>query len=110
MLLADPRAFGELEPHDAVAGGGRHPWRFLEVNDIIPRARGEAAKIEQEAEAYKRQKIAESEGEAQRFLAVYNEYVQSPEVTSRRLYLETMEDILADMDKIILDTGAPRSE
>ncbi len=80
------------------------------ANDIIPRARGEAARIEQEAEAYKRQKIAESEGEAQRFLAVYNEYVQSPEVTSRRLYLETMEDVLADMDKIILDTGAPRSE
>ncbi len=80
------------------------------ANDIIPRARGEAARIEQEAEAYKRQKIAESEGEAQRFLAVYNEYVLSPEVTSRRLYLETMEEILADMDKIILDTGAPRSE
>ena len=76
------------------------------ANDIIPRARGEAARIEQEAEAYKRQKIAESEGEAQRFLAVYNEYVQAPEVTSRRLYLETMEDVLADMDKIILDSGA----
>ncbi len=75
------------------------------ANDIIPRARGEAARIEQEAEAYKRQKIAESEGEAQRFLAVYNEYVQSPEVTSRRLYLETMEDVLADMNKIILDSG-----
>ncbi len=75
------------------------------ANDIIPRARGEASKIEQEAEAYKRQKIAESEGEAQRFLAVYNEYVQSPEVTSRRLYLETMEEVLADMNKIILDAG-----
>ncbi len=75
------------------------------ANDIIPRARGEAAKIEQEAEAYKRQKIAESEGEAQRFLSVYNEYVQSPEVTSRRLYLETMEEVLADMNKIILDSG-----
>ncbi len=75
------------------------------ANDIIPRARGEAARIEQEAEAYKRQKIAESEGEAQRFLAIYSEYVQAPEITSRRLYLETMEEILADMTKIILDSG-----
>lgn len=73
------------------------------ANDILPRARGEAAKILQEAEAYKQQKIAEAEGEASRYLAIYKEYKAAPEVTARRLYLETMEDVLADMPKIILD-------
>ena len=76
------------------------------ANDIIPRARGESARMVQEAEAYKQQKIAESEGEAARFLSIYNEFKLAPDVTSRRLYLETMEEVLHGMDKVILDTGA----
>jgi len=78
------------------------------ANDIIPRARGDAARVLQEGEAYKQQKIAEAEGEAARFQSIYNEYKTAKKVTSRRLYLETMEDVLAGMDKIILD-GGPNS-
>jgi membrane protease subunit HflK len=75
------------------------------ANDIIPRARGESSKVIQEAEAYKQQKIAESEGEAARYLAILKEYKTAKDVTSRRLYLETMEDVLEGMDKVILDNG-----
>jgi membrane protease subunit HflK len=72
-------------------------------NDVIPRARGEAAKITQDAEAYKRQVVALAEGEASRFLAVYNEYVKARTVTQERIYLETMEKVMADINKIIID-------
>jgi len=72
-------------------------------NDVIPRARGEAAKILQEAEAYKKQVVAAAEGEASRFLAIYNEYAKAKEVTQRRMYLETMEKVLADVDKVIIE-------
>ena len=72
-------------------------------NDVIPRARGEAAKILQQAEAYKKQVVAAAEGEASRFLAIYNEYAKAKEVTQRRMYLETMEKVLADVDKVIIE-------
>ena len=77
-------------------------------NDVIPRARGEAAKILQEAEAYKKQVVAAAEGEASRFVAIYNEYAKAKRVTQERMYLETMEKVLADIDKVIIDknTGA----
>jgi len=75
-------------------------------NDVIPRARGEAAKILQEAEAYKKKVIAMAEGEASRFLAIYNEYVKAKRVTQERMYLETMEKVLADIDKVIIDKKA----
>jgi len=75
-------------------------------NDVIPRARGEAAKILQEAEAYKKQVVAAAEGEASRFLAIYNEYVKAKRVTQERMYLETMEKVLADIDKVIIDRKA----
>ena len=76
------------------------------ANDVIPRARGEAAKILQEAEAYKKQVVAASEGEASRFLAIYTEYAKAKEVTQERMYLETMEKVLADIDKVIIDRKA----
>ncbi len=60
------------------------------ANKIIPEARGKAARIVQEAEAYKQQVIAEASGEAKRFLSVYEEYRKAPEVTRKRMYLETM--------------------
>ena len=75
-------------------------------NDVIPRARGEAAKILQQAEAYKKQVVAKAEGEASRFLSIYNEYVQAKQVTQERMYLETMEKVLADVDKVIIDKNA----
>jgi len=75
-------------------------------NDVIPRARGEAAKILQEAEAYKKQVVALAEGEASRFLAIYNEYKLAKRVTQERMYLETMEKVLADIDKVIIDKKA----
>ena len=73
------------------------------ANDVIPRARGEAQKILQAAEAYKKQVVAKAEGEASRFLAIYNEYAKAKRVTKDRMYLETMEKVLADINKIIID-------
>ncbi len=73
------------------------------ANDVIPRARGDAAKILQEAEAYKQQVVAAAEGEASRFLAIYNEYAKAKKVTQERMYLETMEKVLADINKVIID-------
>jgi len=73
------------------------------ANDVIPRARGEAAQILQQAEAYKREVVALSEGEASRFLAIYNEYRKARTVTQERMYLETMEKVMADINKIIID-------
>ena len=76
------------------------------ANDVIPRARGEAAKILQAAEAYKKQVVAKAEGEASRFLSIYNEYAQAKQVTQERMFLETMEKVLADINKIIIDKNA----
>ena len=72
-------------------------------NDVIPRARGEAAQVLQQAEAYKREVVALAEGEASRFLSIYNEYRKSKTVTQERMYLETMEKVMADINKIIID-------
>jgi modulator of FtsH protease HflK len=73
------------------------------ANDVIPRARGDAAKILQEAEAYKQQVVAAAEGEASRFIAIYSEYSKAKKVTQERMYLETMEKVLADINKVIID-------
>lgn len=74
------------------------------ANDIIPRARGEAAMLVQEAEAYKREVVARSEGDAQRFESVYAAYRQARDVTTRRIYLETLEAVLRGTDKILIDS------
>jgi len=76
------------------------------ANDVIPRARGEAQKILQAAEAYKKEVVAKAEGEASRFLAIFNEYKKAKTVTQERMYLETMEKVLADIDKVIIDKEA----
>ena len=76
------------------------------ANDVIPRARGEAAKIMQAAEAYKQKVVAASEGEASRFISIYTEYAKAKEVTQERMYLETMEKVLADIDKVIIEKNA----
>ena len=75
------------------------------ANRVLAEARGEAAQILEQAEAYRAQVVNEAEGEASRFVAVLTEYQNAPEVTRKRLYLETMEQVLGDVDKIILDEG-----
>jgi membrane protease subunit HflK len=76
------------------------------ANDVIPRARGEAAKILQAAEAYKKEVVAKAEGEASRFISIYNEYAKAKKVTQERMFLETMEQVLADINKIIIDKNS----
>ena len=75
-------------------------------NDIIPKARGEAERKIQEAEAYKQEVVAKAQGEAQRFISVYDSYKESKDVTSQRIYLETLEKTLGKIDKIIVDKNA----
>jgi len=78
-------------------------------NDIIPRARGEAEQIIQEAEAYKQEVVSRSSGDAARFNDVYNSYRVAKDVTVRRIYLETMEEVLGNANKIIIDQSASGS-
>ena len=72
-------------------------------NDIVPKARGEAQKLVLDAEAYKQEVIARAQGEASRFSNIYNEYKQAKDVTRKRMYLETMENVLQGMNKVIID-------
>jgi len=78
------------------------------ANRVLAEARGEAAQVLEQAEGYRARVVNEAIGEASRFLAVAQEFNQAPEVTQRRLYLETVERTLGDLDKILLDesTGA----
>ncbi|MEX0305257.1 MAG: FtsH protease activity modulator HflK [Leisingera sp.] len=73
------------------------------ANRKLAGARGQAAQTLEEAEAYRAQVVNEAQGEASRFTAVLEEYQKAPEVTRKRLYLETMEEVLGRVDKIILD-------
>ncbi|WP_225028815.1 FtsH protease activity modulator HflK [Xinfangfangia pollutisoli] len=73
------------------------------ANKATAGARGEAAQLLEQAEAYRANAVNSAQGEAARFISVYDEYVKAPEVTRRRLYLETMEKVLAGMNKVILD-------
>lgn len=92
------RAEQDKETAESVAEGYR--------NDILPRAKGEAVKMVQEAIAYKNQVIAEAEGDAARFINVYNAYAAAKDVTKKRIYLETMESLLRGMPKIVSDSKA----
>lgn len=76
------------------------------ANGVIPRARGAAARLIEEANGYKESLIAKADGEASRFTQLYEEYTQAPEVTRKRLYLETMESVLSNNSKILTDGGA----
>lgn len=78
-------------------------------NDILPRARGEASRILNEAEAYKARVIDAAKGDTARFNAVYNEYKNAKEVVARRLFLETMEDVLGKVNKVIIDPSASKA-
>jgi membrane protease subunit HflK len=76
------------------------------ANRVVPEARGKVAQIVQAAEAYKSQTVAEAVGQTSRFTKIYDEYKKAPDVTRKRMYLETMERVLGGTDKIILDTNA----
>ena len=75
-------------------------------NDIIPRAKGEAERTILQARAYKDRVTKEAQGEAERFTSIYNSYLTAQDVTTRRLYLETMQEILSKSDKVIIDQNA----
>src|SRR5580700_7631567 len=75
------------------------------ANRVVPDAKGRAAQIIQVAEGYKQQAVAEAKGQSARFLQIYEQYKKAPDVTRERMYLETMERILGNTDKTIIDTG-----
>jgi membrane protease subunit HflK len=70
--------------------------------DILPRARGDATRLREAANAYREQIVAKAEGEASRFLQTLKEYEKAPEVTRKRLYLDTMEQVLANTSKVVM--------
>ncbi|MEE9493423.1 MAG: FtsH protease activity modulator HflK [Gammaproteobacteria bacterium] len=76
------------------------------ANEIIPRARGAAARQTQEAEGYRSAVIAKAEGEANRFSALLVEYKKAPEVTRKRLYIDTIESVLSSSNKVIMDSDS----
>ncbi len=73
------------------------------ANRIVPEAKGEASKVRESAEAYKQEVIAIADGSSKRFLSVYKEYKEAKDVTRRRIYLETMEKVMQNMNKVIID-------
>lgn len=78
-------------------------------NDIIPRARGEAEKIIKDAEGYEAKVVADAEGQVNRFLEVHKQYKRSKYVTKKRMYLETMEEVYQNVDKVIIDDKVSKS-
>ncbi len=76
------------------------------ANRIVPEAKGEASKIRESAEAYKQEVIAVADGASKRFISVYNEYKEAKDVTRRRIYLETMEKVMQNMNKVIIDSDS----
>jgi membrane protease subunit HflK len=75
-------------------------------NTLLGDARGQAAQMREDAAAYKNRVVQEAEGEAARFVSVYEEYAKAPEVTRKRLFLETMEQVLGGSEKVIIEPGA----
>ena len=73
------------------------------ANTVLAGARGEAAALGEQAEAYRAEVVNNAKGEASRFTSVYEEYIKAPDVTRKRMYLETMEGVLGEMNKVILD-------
>jgi len=75
-------------------------------NEVVERAQGDAARIRLESQAYKEQVVARAEGEARRFEQMLAEYQKAPEIMRERLYLETVESVLRDTTKIVMDGGS----
>lgn len=74
------------------------------ANDVVPRARGAAARLLEEARGYKARIVAQAQGDAQRFALLQAEYAKAPQVTRERLYLEAMQEIYANVSKVLVDT------
>lgn len=74
------------------------------ANDVVPRAVGSASRLKEEADAYKARVVAQAQGDAQRFRSVYNEYQKAPQVTRDRMYLDTMQQIFANVTKVLVDS------
>jgi len=94
--FADVVSAGQDEKRATLSAAG-------DAQEILQRAQSEAAEIREQAEAYRRAKIIEARGEATRFEALLDEYHSAPEVTRRRLYLETMEEILPGVAKMVVE-------
>lgn len=73
------------------------------TNQKLGQARGQAAQLREEGAAYKDRVVKDADGDSQRFLSVYNEYVKAPQVTRERIFLETMESVLKNSNKVLLD-------
>lgn len=76
------------------------------ANTLLGDARGQAAQMREDAAAYKNRVVQEADGEAARFISIYEEYAKAPEVTRKRLFLETMEQVLGGSEKVIIESGA----
>lgn len=103
--VAPPREVADS--FDEVQRAEQDEDRFVEEanrysNRILGAARGEAAQITEDAAAYKNRVVEEAKGEAQRFISVYDQYIKAPEVTRKRLFLETMESVLKSSTKVIM--------
>ena len=78
-------------------------------NDVVPRARGESAQLVAQAEAYSEEIVNRAKGDASRFNDIYKSYLSSKDVTIKRIYLETFEEILGNVNKVIIDTEVSQS-
>ncbi len=116
-LLVQQLAFQNVRPpqevreafDDAISAREDRQRRSNEADayakSVIPNARGDAARILAEAEGYKAERVATAEGDAQRFSLIAAEYKAAPEVTRKRLYIETMQKVLAESNKVIDFSG-----
>src|SRR5262245_37938602 len=109
---APPREVADA--FDEVQRAEQDEDRFVEEanqysNQKLGQARGEAAQVREDAAAYKTRVVQEAQGEAQRFISVYDQYAKAPDVTRKRLFLETMENVLKDSNKVIVEQkeGSP---
>jgi len=98
----------ESSVQDSIKAREDRERRILEAesysNEILPRARGEAARRRQDADAYRAQVVADAEGESDRFTQILAEYKKAPAVTRERMYIETLQAILTNSAKVLVDT------
>lgn len=109
LLVVDPPSEVRDAFHDVVRALEDRDRLVKEADgyreDVVPKARGEAAQMVQQAEAYKAQRVIRAQGDAQRFLQVLAEYHKAQDVTRDRLYLESMERVMPHIEKYVLDSG-----
>ena len=75
-------------------------------NDVVPRARGTAARLLEESSAYRERVVASAEGEASRFLQIYEQYAKAPRVTRDRMYIETVQELMSNTSKVLIDADS----